>query len=82
VCIFFIANDYKDDLMEVKVGGEEGEDHIEGRGGLMISKLDRLVQELRKVQEQDKNAKCLVFSQFSQGRFTGLDFAERKSMIE
>jgi hypothetical protein len=32
----------------------------------MVSKLDRLVQELRKLQASDSTAKCLVFSQFSQ----------------
>ena len=37
-----------------------------GDGGLMISKLDRLVTELIRIQTADETSKCLVFSQFSQ----------------
>ena len=46
-----------------KIGdGKEGG----GGGGMMVSKLDRLVTELVRIQTADKTAKCLVFSQFSQ----------------
>jgi SWI/SNF-related matrix-associated actin-dependent regulator of chromatin subfamily A3 len=37
-----------------------------GATGLMTSKLNRLVEELRRVQAADSTAKCLVFSQFTQ----------------
>ena len=52
-----------------EVRGEVAADRdILGATGLMTSKLNRLVEELRRVQAGDSTAKCLVFSQFTQVR--------------
>ena len=47
-------------------GAKEGEKEEFLSTGLMTSKLNRLVEELRKLQKSDSTAKCLVFSQFTQ----------------
>jgi SWI/SNF-related matrix-associated actin-dependent regulator of chromatin subfamily A3 len=50
-----------------KVGEDKAaNDDVLGVTGLMTSKLNRLVEELRRVQAADSTAKCLVFSQFTQ----------------
>lgn len=54
--------------IESAVGEEQSalEDDAHSLTGLMTSKLNRLVVELRRVLALDSTAKCLVFSQFTQ----------------
>ena len=61
-----VVHDFDIDTEAENEGVKEGEKGEFLSTGLMTSKLNRLVEELRKLQKSDSTAKCLVFSQFTQ----------------